>query len=386
MRQPGDLILLQADRAETLPRPKTPDELRETLLRLAASPNLCDKSWVTEQYDRYVQGNTVLAQPEDAGVLRLDESTGLGIALATDGNGRYARLDPYEGAKLALAEAYRNVVTTGAVPVAVTNCLNFGSPEDPTVMWQFAEAVRGLADGCQELGIPVTGGNVSFYNSTGAAAINPTPVVGVLGVFDNVANRIPMGLRANGDALIMLGEVREEISGSEWAWVTHGHLGGRPPKVNLVRERILAAVLTAAAKLGYLSAAHDISDGGLAQTLVECCARYGVGVTVTLPEDIDPFVALFSETTARAVVSVPSEHEQAFIALCDEHGLPYTPIGVVAAHDALEVRGQFSIPVEELRSAWSGTLPALFGGTALDPGAVDPDSAAAVAHRASESD
>ena len=155
-------------------------------------------------------GNTVLAQPEDSGVLRIDEQTGLGVALSVDGNGRYARLDPYEGAKLALAEAYRNVAVTGAEPVAVTDCLNFGSPEDPAVMWQFAEAVRGLADGCQQLGIPVTGGNVSFYNQTGAAAIHPTPVVGVLGVFDDVARRIPMGFppppTAEGDLLFLLGE------------------------------------------------------------------------------------------------------------------------------------------------------------------------------------
>src|SRR5262249_12133004 len=135
MREPNDLPLLLADRAETLPRPRTPDELRATLLTLAASPNLCDKTWVTEQYDRYVLGNTVLAQPEDAGVLRIDEESGLGIAISTDGNGRYTRLDPYRGAQLALAEAYRNVSVTGATPVAVTNCLNFGSPEDPQVMW-----------------------------------------------------------------------------------------------------------------------------------------------------------------------------------------------------------------------------------------------------------
>ena len=193
MREPADLILLQADRAETLPRPNDPEALRETVLRMIASPNLADKTWVTEQYDRYVLGNTVLAQPEDSGVIRIDERTGLGVALSVDGNGRYARLDPYNGTKLALAEAYRNVAVTGAKPIAVTNCLNFGSPEDPGVMWQFAEAVRGLADGCLELGIPVTGGNVSFYNQTGAAAIHPTPVVGVLGVLDNVADRVPMG-------------------------------------------------------------------------------------------------------------------------------------------------------------------------------------------------
>src|SRR5690606_2495952 len=173
MREPGDRVLLHADRAETLPRPADGDALRETVLRMVAAPNLCDKSWVTEQYDRYVLGNTVAAQPEDAGVVRVDEQTGLSVAVSVDGNGRYARLDPYTGAQLALAEAYRNVSVAGAKPVAVTNCLNFGSPEDPAVMWQFAEAVRGLADGCATLGIPVTGGNVSFYNSTGAAAINP---------------------------------------------------------------------------------------------------------------------------------------------------------------------------------------------------------------------
>jgi len=203
--------------------------------------------------------------PEDAGVIRLDESTGLGVALSVDGNGRYTRLDPYAGAQLALAEAYRNVAMTGATPVAVTDCLNFGSPEDPGVMWQFAEAVRGLADGCALLNIPVTGGNVSFYNSTGAAAIHPTPVVGVLGVLEDVSQRVPMGFSHDGDAILLLGETRAELSGSEWAWVEHGHLGGLPPRVNLARERVLAQVVAAAAQVEHVSAAHDLSDGGLAQ-------------------------------------------------------------------------------------------------------------------------
>src|SRR3954471_21178937 len=210
---------------------------------MAASPNLADKTWVTEQYDRYVLGNTVLAQPEDSGVLRIDEESGLGVALSVDGNGRFARLDPYEGARLALAEAYRNVVVTGAEPAAVTDCLNFGSPEDPAVMWQFTEAVRGLADGCLELGIPVTGGNVSFYNSTADVAILPTPVVGVLGVIDDVERRTPMGLDAEGNVLYLLGETRDELGGSEWAYSLHGHLGGLPPKVDLAAERLLAEVL-----------------------------------------------------------------------------------------------------------------------------------------------
>jgi phosphoribosylformylglycinamidine synthase II len=368
IREPADLILLQADKAETLPRPSTGDELRETVLRMAASPNLCDKTWVTEQYDRYVLGNTVLAQPEDSGVLRIDEQTGLGVALSVDGNGRFARLDPYEGARLALAEAYRNVAVTGAEPVAVTDCLNFGSPEDPAVMWQFAEAVRGLADGCQQLGTPVTGGNVSFYNQTGAAAIHPTPVVGVLGVFDDVARRIPMGFpppAAEGDLLFLLGETACELSGSEWAWVTHGHLGGRPPKVDLVKEQRLGALMARASQARLVSAAHDLSDGGLAQALVESCLRRDVGVQVTLPEDGNsPFVQLFSESAGRAVVVVPRGHDKAFVALAAEYGVPCTPIGLTANEPALEVRGEFTLPLDELREAYSATLPRLFGGVA----------------------
>ncbi|WP_229807124.1 phosphoribosylformylglycinamidine synthase subunit PurL [Actinoplanes lobatus] len=368
-REPNDVMLLQADRAETLPRPSTGDELRATLLRMAGSPNLCDKTWVTEQYDRYVLGNTILAQPEDSGILRIDEETGLGVALSVDGNGRFARLDPYEGARLALAESYRNVAVTGAEPVAITDCLNFGSPEDPTVMWQFSEACRGLADGCLELGTPVTGGNVSFYNQTGAAAIHPTPVVGVLGVFDDVSRRIPMGFpppaKAGGDLLFLLGETRVELSGSEWAWVTHGHLGGRPPKVDLAAEQALAKVMAQASRSGLVSAAHDLSDGGLAQVLVESTLRRGIGAKVTFPEDGNsPFVHLFSESASRVLVAVPRGHDKAFLALVAEHGVPVTPLGVTSEEPALQVEGQFSIPLDELREVWSSTLRNLFGGTA----------------------
>ncbi|MFF3865730.1 phosphoribosylformylglycinamidine synthase subunit PurL [Micromonospora sp. NPDC001898] len=372
MREPADLILIQADRAETLPRPATPEALRETVLRMIASPNLADKTWVTEQYDRYVLGNTVLAQPEDSGVIRIDERTGLGVALSLDGNGRYARLDPYHGTKLALAEAYRNVAVTGAKPIAVTNCLNFGSPEDPGVMWQFAEAVRGLADGCLELGIPVTGGNVSFYNQTGAAAIHPTPVVGVLGVLDDVAERVSMGFvpRTGGepDQLFLLGETHVELSGSEWAWVTHEHLGGIPPQVDLSRERQLAELLAEAARVGHLSSAHDLSDGGLAQSLVESCLRRGVGAQIAVPEHFAggsmPFVFLFSESAGRVLVSVPRGHEKAFTSLCAERGVPWEIIGVTdQASGALEVRGQFRIGLDELRAVHGATLPRLFGGT-----------------------
>src|SRR3954449_11804819 len=370
IREPADLILLQADKAETLPRPSTGDELRETVLRMVGSPNLCDKTWVTEQYDRYVLGNTVLAQPEDSGVLRIDEESGLGVALSVDGNGRFARLDPYEGARLALAEAYRNVAVTGAKPVAVTDCLNFGSPEDPAVMWQFAEAVRGLADGCQQLGTPVTGGNVSFYNQTGAAAIHPTPVVGVLGVFDDVARRIPMGFpppEGEGDLLFLLGETSCELSGSEWAWVTHGHLGGRPPKVDLAHEQALGELLARASRAGHVSAAHDLSDGGLAQVLVESCLRRNIGARVRLPEHEEqntPFVYLFSESSGRALVAIPRGHDMAFRGLAETYGITCTPIGVTAEVPVLEIRDHFQVSLDELRTVFTSTMRNLFGGPA----------------------
>ncbi len=358
LREPGELLLLQADKGETLPRPGTGAELRATLLKLVASPNLCDKTWVTEQYDRYVMGNTILAQPEDSGIIRVDEESGLGVALSVDGNSRYARLDPYDGARLALAEAYRNVAVTGAVPVAVTDCLNFGSPEDPAVMWQFAEAVRGLADGCQELGIPVTGGNVSFYNQTGQIAIHPTPIVGVLGVLDDVAQRIPMGFNHGDDLIFLLGQTTPELSGSEWAWVEHTHLGGRPPKVDFGREQALAVLMQRLAEHGLVRSAHDLSEGGLAQALAESCLRNNVGATITLHGD--PFIELFSESPSRIIVAVPVGYRNAFEATVHEQEIPLTLLGSTGG-EALVIRDLFEVPLAELREAWSATLPALFG-------------------------
>jgi len=330
---------------------------------MLGSPGLADTSWVTDQYDRYVRGDTVLAMPENAGLLRVDEVTGLGIALATDGNGRYCRLDPYLGTQLALSEAYRNVAATGARPLAVTNCLNFGSPEDPAVMWQFAEAVRGLADGCAALGVPVTGGNVSFYNQTGTVAIHPTPVIGVLGVHDDVRRRVGLGFPAARDGageagIVLLGRTEPEFGGSAWAHVCHGHLGGRPPAPDLEAERRLAALLAAAAADGLLAAAHDLSDGGLAIALAESCLRGGTGCTVRLPGD--PFTPLFSESPARAVVAVRPGAEPAFGRLAAAYGVPAVAIGIVGG-DSLTVAGSFSIPLAELGAVHARTLPALFG-------------------------
>ena len=262
---------LQADRAEALPRPTTGEELRETLLRLAGSPNLCDKSWITDQYDRYVRGNTVLAQPSDSGMVRVDEETGLGVAVATDCNGRFAALDPYAGAQLALAEAYRNVATGGATPLAISDCLNFGSPEDPGVMWQFAEACRGLKDACVELGIPVTGGNVSLYNQTGETAILPTPVVAVLGVIDDVSRRTPTGFVAADETVLLLGRPARSCPARSGRTSCTSTSGGCRRRSTWPREKALAELLREA--VGLVTSAHDLSDGGLAQALVESVLR-----------------------------------------------------------------------------------------------------------------
>lgn len=360
---------LQRNGTGGLARPHTGPEFRETLLALISSPNLADKGFVTDQYDRYVQGNTVLAQPEDAGIVRVDEQTGRGVAISTDCNGRFTQLDPYVGAQLALAESYRNVSVTGAVPLAVTDCLNFGSPEDPAVMWQFERAVTGLADGCLELGIPVTGGNVSFYNQTGQTAILPTPVVGVLGVLDDVARRTSMSWGVDGELIYLLGETRDEFDGSQWALVEHGHLGGLPPVIDLAAERTLSQILVAGSRDGMLSAAHDVSDGGVALGLAEMAMRSGVGARAWVPPDEDPFVFLFSESATRAIVVVPRSEELRFTEMCSARNFGCTRIGVVDSgagvdagyqEQALVVSDLFAVTIDELRERSTATLPGIF--------------------------
>ena len=366
-----DALQANAPTPEVITRPESGDALKQTLLDLIGSPNLASKSWVTSQYDRYVLGNTILAQPEDTGMIRIDEESGLGVAIATDCNARFTKLDPYNGAKLALAESYRNVSVSGAIPLAVTNCLNFGSPEDPEVMWQFAEATRGLADGCLELGVPVTGGNVSFYNQTADTAIHPTPVVGVLGVIDDVERRTPMTWNADsdGELIYVLGDTSDEFGGSEWAHI-HGHLGGLPPRVDLQREKLLSEILVAASRDGMITAAHDVSDGGIAIAIAEMAMRANIGARFWVQDDIAPFVFLFSESTARAVVVIPRSEELRFTEMCAARGLPAYRVGVVdsglgadAGHpgEQVIVMGElFTFTIDQLRQVHEATLPAIF--------------------------
>ena len=357
---------LNADSSSTLKRAENPTEIATQLMELISSPNHADKSWITAQYDKYVMGNTALAMPDDGGMIRISEETGLGVALATDANGKYCYLDPYEGARQALAEAYRNVAVTGAVPRAVTNCLNFGSPENPEVMWQFKQATAGLADGCQELGIPVTGGNVSFYNQTGDTAIYPTPVVGVLGVIDDVARRIPSGWQDDGNNIYLLGTTYDELDGSAWAKDLHDHLGGRPPKVDLKKEKELGDLLHGAAMQGLIEAAHDVSEGGLGIAILEASLRFNVGARLWLTElierdNLDLTAAIFSESQARVIVSVGREDDVKFQALCEARGVPVLRIGVTdKENQAVDIQGVAKLELEAIRVAWGGVLPGLY--------------------------
>lgn len=363
----------QLNSPESLVRPKSAQAIKETWLKLISSPNLASKNWVTSQYDRYVRGNTVLAQPEDSGVVRVDEETGLGVAISTDCNSRFVALDPYKGTQLAFAEAYRNVAVTGARPIAVTNCLNFGSPEDKGVMWQFSEAVTGLADACLEMGTPVTGGNVSFYNQTGEVAIHPTPVVGVLGVIDDVNRRTPMAWKEDGDVIYLLGETKDEFAGSEWAHLIHNHLGGIPPSLDLIKEKTLAEILIAGSRDGMISAAHDVSDGGVAQTLIEMALRANIGARIWTPENLDPFMFMFSESATRAIVVVPRSEEQRFIDVCKARNFQATRIGSVDSSigaenglnsQAIQLDGVFGekivLELDQIRELSESVFPKLF--------------------------
>jgi selenophosphate synthetase-related protein len=327
--------------------------LYAAVLKLAAAPNLADKSWVTSQYDKYVQGNTIQSQPDDSGMIRIDETTNLGVAISTDANANWSYLNPYQGAKLALAEAARNIATAGARPLAVTNCLNFGSPEDPGVMWQFAESVRGLADGCLELGLPVTGGNVSFYNQTGAVAILPTPVIGVLGVIQDVRTRTPMSFTQAGLELYLLGETQEDLAGSEWAFL-HNQRVGQSPDADLQREMRLIELLLEGNS--FFAAAHDLSQGGLSAGLTEMVLRHKVGATVSLE---NAGVELLSETPGRVIVAIDPAHTSRLEGLAIKNSIVITKLGTTGG-DALTINDAV-ISLAELSTAHTSTFPRLFG-------------------------
>ena len=352
LAQPAYIDQVNGQRVD-VPIPETAAEVKAAVLKLAAAANLADKSWVTSQYDKYVQGNTIQSQPDDSGMVRIDETTHLGVAISTDANANWSYLNPYQGAKLALAEAARNIATAGARPLAVTNCLNFGSPEDPGVMWQFAESVRGLADGCLEMGLPVTGGNVSFYNQTGSVAILPTPVIGVLGVIQDVRTRTPMSFTKAGLDLYLVGETHEDLAGSEWAFL-HNQRVGQSPDADLQREmRLIELLLEGNA---FFAAAHDLSQGGLSAGLTEMVLRHKVGVTISLE---NAGVSLISETPGRVLVAIDPSQNARLEGLAVKHSIAITKLGITGG-DSLTINDA-AISLSELSTAHTSTFPKLFG-------------------------
>ena len=357
MQRPA--YLTETERAD-LPGLPLPEKLDQVLLELLGSPNIASKQPVWQQYDHMLFCNTVAEPGSDAAVLRV-QGTRKGLALAADGNGRYTYLGPYEGGKLAVAEAARNVVCAGARPLAITNCLNFGNPERPEIMWQFAEAVRGMAEACRALGTPVTGGNVSFYNETLGTAIFPTPIVGMVGLLDDISHATTQWFKAEGDVVFLLGETRDELGGSEYLKVVHGLTVGRPPSLDLGGEQSLQQTCLEAIRAGIVSSAHDCADGGLAVALAECCmtgpcAR--LGARLELPGELRPDALLFGESASRIVVSVRPEHAEGLRAIARGRGVPCVELGEVGG-DHLTLRGQrisIHLSVEAIHWAWSTGL------------------------------
>ncbi len=335
---------------------RLPVPLEEAFYSVLGAPGIASKRWVYEQYDSLVQGGTVLGPGADAAVIRL-EGTIRAMALSTDGNGRFGALDPYLCGAHAVAEAARNVATVGARPLAITNCLNFGNPERPEVMWAFAEAVRGIGDACRVLNTPVTGGNVSFYNEKGDSAVFPTPVVGVVGIMDDYRLMMRKGFPADGLVIYLLGRTLPELGGSEYAATILGKVSGRPPRLDLDAEASLHRFLNECARQDLLASAHDLSDGGLAVALAESSIAGGVGFTVSISDEaLEPHVALFSESASRVLASARPGTEGDVEQLAAVHQVPIMRLGLTGG-SRLEFAGLFDPPLSDAVVVYEGSIP-----------------------------
>jgi phosphoribosylformylglycinamidine synthase len=328
------------------------------LLRLLASPNLSSRRGIFRRYDHMVGAATVIPPGGDAAMLRV-KGTRIGLAVTTDCNSRYCHLDPHLGAQLAVAEAARNIVATGAQPLAVTDCLNFANPDRPEVYWEMEETVAGLAHACRALDLPIVSGNVSLYNdSSGESAIYPTPVVGMVGVIEDYGKRLGAGLRAEGDFVMLVGSSHNDLGGSEYLKVEHGMVAGRPPALDLARERAVYRLVLAAAENGLLHSAHDCADGGMLIALAECCLLGGVGVRCPAIRPETPLrldAAFFGESPSRFIVSLPSRAMPELQSLARRHHVEISMLGL-AGGNSLEFEGQFRLSLDEMRQAWEGAL------------------------------
>lgn len=337
-------------------------DLEDALKQVLASPTVASKEWVYNQYDYMVRTDTVVSPGSDAAVVRI-HGTRKALAMTTDCNGRYVYLDPEMGGKIALAEAARNVVCSGAEPLAVTDNLNFGSPDKPEIFWQLDKAVDGLAEACRVLETPVIGGNVSLYNENAKGAIYPTPVVGMVGLVHDLDHITTQGFKREGDVVVLLGETRVELGGSEFQYVLHGVTEGRPPVLDLAVEKRLQRALLSAIQSGLVASAHDLSEGGLAVALAESCISGGLGAQVNVQTSLRADHALFSESQSRVLLSVSPDQWSALEALLREHAVPAVVLGTVVGEKQLSVQvngtSVIQTAVEALEKVWKDAIPCL---------------------------
>ncbi len=355
-RKPGYLRL-----AQQIILPPPPADLNSALLKLMASPTVADKEWVFRQYDHMVQTNTVLLPGADAAVLRIKNEK-RALAMTLDGNALFCYLDPRTGGAIAVAEACRNLACVGAVPIGVTNCLNFGNPEKPEVMWQFKKVIEGMAEACRTFKIPVTGGNVSFYNDTEGTSIHPTPVLGVVGLIDDLAKLVHPGFQEDGDAVVLLGENKDELGGSEYLRTIHRLEKGRPPGIDLGREKAVHDFCREAIGRGLIQSAHDTSEGGLAVCAAECCllSGTGIGCVLELEDTIRPDALLFSETQSRLLVSTSARNLPQLLNLAEERAVPAKAVGQAGGQEFIVRRSGrelIRLPVEQIYDVWKKALP-----------------------------
>jgi len=356
MARPAEHDRVQQLDLSSVPQPK---DLAAAFKQLLASPNIASKEWIYRQYDHFVRSNTVVAPGADAAVIRL-KGTEKGLALTVDGNSRYCFLDPYVGGLLAVAEAARNLACVGARPIGLTDCLNFGSPENPEVMWQFAEVIRGMRDACLGLNVPVVSGNVSFYNETDGAPIHPTPTIGMVGLLKKVRRVVTSWFKASGDVVVLLGRTREELGGTEYLKSVHGLTRGTPPWIDLKMEQAVQNCVLDAIDQEILSSAHDVADGGLAIALAECCIggpEKPLGVRIDTHEMIRGDALLFSESQSRIVVSLKEDNLGKLREVAARYNVPMEVIGTVGG-TRFVIQPLLQLTVDELRTVWSTGLTA----------------------------
>ncbi|HEX7356978.1 MAG TPA: AIR synthase related protein, partial [Ignavibacteriaceae bacterium] len=340
-----------------------PNDLKETFLKVFSSPNIVSKQWVYHQYDSMVRTNTIVGPGCDAAVI-LVKGTNKALAMKTDCNSRYVYLNPKEGTKIAVAESARNIVCSGGVPLGVTNCLNFGNPYKPEVYWQFAQAIAGMGEACRKFDTPVTGGNVSFYNESPDTAVYPTPTIGMVGLVEDLNHITTSYFKDEGDVIYLLGEDKEELGGSEYLKVIHNKVAGESPAIDLDEEKKLQDTLLNLISKGFIKSAHDISEGGIACALAECCIinqEEQIGCEVEIPIKSRKDFTLFSESQSRIIISVSENYIAQLEPELKKAGVKFSKLGIVTGSE-LKLNNLFSVTIRELSDIYYNTIPGIMSG------------------------